>query len=108
MHTFMDTHRVSLEVRGLERQVLAPGGSSFFYSFLVITGFGNTGSPGTSTLKKLMANEPLHPPHRHAELLPDADKCETLPRSLCEQEKRADPLRPAYVSQLPAVPRSAE
>lgn len=58
MHTFMDTHRVSLEVRGLERQVLAPGGSSFFYSFLVITGFGNTGSPGTSTLKKLMANEP--------------------------------------------------
>lgn len=25
MHTFMDTHRVSLEVRGLERQVLVPG-----------------------------------------------------------------------------------
>lgn len=58
MHTSMDTHRVSGE--GAREAGLALRGSSFLYSSLVITGFGNTGSPGTSTLKKLMANEPLH------------------------------------------------
>lgn len=98
-HTFMDTHTQS-QVRGLEAG-LAPRGSSFLCSSLVITGFGNTGSPDSSTLKELMAMSP--PPTQRITL-----HCWQVWNSPMEPlqalcEKRAD-LRRTYNSQLLAGP----
>lgn len=56
-HTCSRTHTVSGE--GARGAGIALRGSSFLYSSLVITGLGNTGSPGTSTLKEVMAMSPL-------------------------------------------------
>lgn len=47
------THKVPGE--GAWEAGLALRGGSFLYSSLVITGFGSTGSPGSSTFKELMA-----------------------------------------------------
>ncbi len=61
-HTHVDTQNIH-SGEGAREAGLALRGSSFLYCSLVITSFGNTGSPGSSTLKELMAVSPL-PTHR--------------------------------------------
>lgn len=95
-----ETHTVSSE--GAREAGIALRGSSFLYSSLVITGLGNTGSPGSSTLKEVMAMGPLLT-QRITLHCWQAWNCSLLELLQALLEKGAGP-RCSYISQLLAVP----
>lgn len=98
--THSETHTVSGE--GAREAGIALRGSSFLYSSLVITGLGNTGSPGSSTLKEVMAMSPLLT-QRITLRCWQVWNCSLLELLQALLEKGAGPRR-SYISQLLAVP----